>query len=99
MIRQDLRRDGFLLLALVVVHELFRHFLAGEAIVSALFSPGGAHRAGTILLGVAFVALRVALFVGVPGWVGAQLASVGLAWLGARPPSGAGAGRATRPAP
>jgi hypothetical protein len=79
VIRQNLGRDGLLLAGLVVLHELFRHFLAGEAIVSALFAPGGAHAAGTIVLGVLFVALRVVLLVGVPGWIGAQVVMVACA--------------------
>lgn len=61
------------LLGLAAVHEVLRRSLAGDAIVSALFAPSGAHAAATLFLGLTFVGVRVALFVAVPGWIGARL--------------------------
>lgn len=63
------RRELLFVLALVVVHEVLRRVLAGDAIVSALFAPSGPHAWTTLLLGLVFVATRVLLFVGVPGWI------------------------------
>ena len=69
------RREVLFLLALVAVHEVLRRALAGDAIVSALFAPSGPHAWTTLLLGLTFVASRVVLFVGVPGWIAGQAVS------------------------
>jgi hypothetical protein len=63
------------LVALVFVHEALRRAFAGDAIVSALFAPSGPHAWTTLFLGLAFVAIRIVLFVGVPGWVAARAVS------------------------
>lgn len=59
-------------LALAAVHEVLRRSLAGDAIVSALFAPSGPHTYATLALGLLFLGVRTALFVGVPGWLGAR---------------------------
>jgi hypothetical protein len=69
------RREVMSVLVLVVVHEVLRRSLAGDAIVSALFAPSGPHAWTTLLLGLTFVATRVALFVGVPGWLAGRAVS------------------------
>jgi len=71
--RRKLQRDVLLAIVLFALHALLRRELAGDAIVSALFAPKGPHAAWTLLLGLSFVVLRVVLFVGVPGWIVAQL--------------------------
>jgi hypothetical protein len=73
VIRRNPKRDAALLAALVLAHELLRHTLAGDAIVSSLFAPGGAHAKWTLFVGIGFVALRVVLFVGVPGVLAGEL--------------------------
>ena len=59
------------LVVAVTFHEVLRRSLAGEAVVSALFAPKGPHTMTTLALGLAFVLLRVVLFVLVPGCAGA----------------------------
>jgi len=75
-----LRREVLFVLALVAVHEVLRRSLAGDAIVSALFAPSGPHAWTTLLLGLTFVASRVVLFVGVPGWIAGRAASALWGW-------------------
>jgi len=71
---KKLRRDALLFVVLVVVHEVLARSLADGQIVSALFSPGGAHSAWVLATGALLLVLRVALLVGVPGWLGSQMA-------------------------
>ena len=73
MNRRTFVRDVVLAIALFALHALLGRELAGDAIVSALFAPKGPHATWTLVLGSSFVVLRVVLFVGVPGWVVAQL--------------------------
>jgi hypothetical protein len=65
-------RDAVLLLVLVTTHEALKRLLADGAIVSALFSPGGAHSVMTLIVGLVLVVIRLILFVGVPGVLGAM---------------------------
>ncbi|HEX4339393.1 MAG TPA: hypothetical protein VH062_25980 [Polyangiaceae bacterium] len=62
------RRDLLMLAVLVALHEGMKRALADGALVTALFSPGGAHSAATLLVGLLLIACRLTLFIGVPGW-------------------------------
>jgi hypothetical protein len=62
---------GAIFVALLVVHEALKRVLADGAIVSALFSPGGAHSIVTLLVALLLIIVRLTLFVGVPGVLGA----------------------------
>lgn len=72
--RAALRRDAVVLALLVGLHEICHRALAGGALVSSLLAPGGIQAALTLAIAVLFVTLRLALFVGVPAWIAAQLA-------------------------
>ena len=64
-------RDGVLFVGLLVAHEALKRLLADGAIVSALFSPGGAHSVATLIVALLLIIVRLTLFVGVPGVLGA----------------------------
>jgi len=71
--RRRWNRDFLLLVALGAPEEVLHRTLNGGVVVAALLSPAGAKEAFTLILGLLFVTLRVALFVGAPGWAVAQL--------------------------
>ena len=71
--RSTLKRDLVILVVLVAIHEVCHRGLEGGVVVSSLLAPSGAKAALTVLLGVFFVTLRVALFVGAPAWAVSQL--------------------------
>jgi hypothetical protein len=68
-----LKRDVGILAVLVALHELLAYLLGGDVVVSALFAPQGIRALGLLAVALLFVVLRVVLFVGVPGWLGAVL--------------------------
>ena len=68
-------RDVVILLVLLAAHETLKRVLADGAIVAALFSPGGAHSVLTLLVALLLVVVRLTLFIGVPGFLGASAVS------------------------
>jgi hypothetical protein len=75
-------RDGLVITALAVAHEAMKRSLADGALVAALLSPGGAHSAVTLLLGLLLVLVRCALVVGVPAFVVGKAFELSVARLG-----------------
>ena len=72
--RTRLERDGTIVLALVVLHQVLKLAFADGAIGRALYSPDVTRSIPTVLLGILLVNVRVLLLVGVPGILGAALA-------------------------
>jgi hypothetical protein len=72
--RSSKEGDFVILVVLVAIHEVCHRGLEGGVVVSSLLAPSGAKAALTILLGLFFVTLRVALFVGAPAWAISVLA-------------------------
>jgi hypothetical protein len=60
------------LAVLVTFHEICRRALADGVVVSSLFAPLGIKTALTLVAALVFIVVRLTLYVGVPGWLGAQ---------------------------
>ena len=75
MKRSEWARAAAMAVGLVVLHEAMKHALSDGAMVSALFSPGGAHSVLTLLAALLMLVVRLALLVALPGAIGAALAA------------------------
>jgi hypothetical protein len=75
------KRDGVVLAVLVLLHELCRRALADGVIVSSLFAPLGIKTALTLASALVFLVIRLTLYVGVPGWLGARLVLTAAGYL------------------
>jgi hypothetical protein len=78
------KRDLRIAAALVVAHWLLKRWLADGSVVAALLSPAGLESGLALGGAAAFVVVRVAVVVILPGWLAATLARAIVDRIGAR---------------
>lgn len=70
--------------AILGVHQVLLFLLAERGVVASLLSAGGHLPVGSLLLALAFVAVRLLACVGIPGFVLYRLVLLGCALLATR---------------